>query len=242
MMIASLNTISSKSPDPEMCRLAGDLNVCITTLGAVWSKEMEEQGKSFKKGKKMDKKERADLRQMPVSNLQTIDKATAADILASSHVLQQDTTVQSGGTEESTLTPLQEALQELKDPLIPVRGHALIALTKLVSSKDAETLQSVASLLQLFKENLCHSDSYVYLAAINGLVALALYINALHIGEYPDHPLPGICCMVCRAASLLTAVRDPEPLVRASSLSCVAEVCTAGSVTLTSVIAEVCML
>ena len=67
----------------------------------------------------------------------------------------------------------QQAVQEVSDPLLPVKGHGLVSLTKLIESKDEETLSNTASLLPLFTEYLKHEDSYLYLAAINGLVSLA---------------------------------------------------------------------
>ena len=77
------------------------------------------------------------------------------------------------------LSSFRVALNELTDPLIPVRGHGLIVLTQLVKSKDVETLHNAGILMQVFRENLSHSDSYVYLPAINGLVALALSVPSV---------------------------------------------------------------
>ena len=68
---------------------------------------------------------------------------------------------------------LDQAFEELLDPEIPVRGHALISLRRLLENKDAETIAKGDLLLKIFHENLDHSDTYIYLAAIQGLVALA---------------------------------------------------------------------
>lgn len=251
-MIQPLHVISSIFPDDDICHLSGDLRVCIATLGAVWSEEGHQ----------------------------------------SAH---QDP------------SPFQSALQDLQDPLVPVRGHALIVLTKLITSQDAETLESSPTLLRVFRENLCHSDSYVYLPAINGLVALALSAvptaevavttlcqeyagltgrpdpqarsggdrhtgqlgrglasresgeaggggetrttldveTRMKLGEALVRVSQEMQDMLPRylsdiVAALLTAVRDPEPLVRASSLSNIAEICGAGRMVLTSVVTEVC--
>ena len=69
-------------------------------------------------------------------------------------------------------TPFQQCLDDLQDPLIPVQAHALVSLTKLIRTKNKESLAKSISLLKIFQENLHHSDSYIYLAAISGLVAL----------------------------------------------------------------------
>jgi general stress protein YciG len=76
-----------------------------------------------------------------------------------------------GGESEGTL--LGQCLNELCDPLIPVRGHALITLTRLTNEKDGATLDKKDLLLEIFKENIAHDDSYIYLAAINGLAGLS---------------------------------------------------------------------
>lgn len=66
-----------------------------------------------------------------------------------------------------------KAVEEVKDELIPVKGHGLIALKRLISSKDVMTLQNAEALLEIFRENLRHEDTYVYLAAVQGLAVLA---------------------------------------------------------------------
>ncbi len=77
---------------------------------------------------------------------------------------------------------VEGALQELLDPLVPVRGHALITLRKLLEANDKEAMQKQDLLLSVFHENLAHGDSYIYLAAIQGMSALA--------DKLPDKLLP----------------------------------------------------
>ncbi len=149
-MQKTLDTISSEFPDDDICGLAGDLTVCIATLGAVCPQDMHTYLKTNKKK----------VRDEVYGSLGDKDAISEQP---------KDLTEQA-----TELTSYQTALKQIKDPLIPVRGHALIALTQLVKSRDVETLRNAATLLQVFKECLLHSDSYVYLAAINGLVALAL--------------------------------------------------------------------
>ena len=78
-----------------------------------------------------------------------------------------------GKNAPTSTSPLQRAFEELLDPLVPVRGHALISLRRLVEERDEETLGRRDTLLQIFKENLDHDDTYIYLAAMQGLAALA---------------------------------------------------------------------
>ena len=82
-------------------------------------------------------------------------------------------------------TPFQCALKEVQDVFLPVRGHGVQMLSKLVRSKDPETLENVSKLVTIFQEQLRSSDSYVYLRAINGLAALACV--------KPDEVIPLLC-------------------------------------------------
>merc|ERR1719347_1530973 len=70
-------------------------------------------------------------------------------------------------------SPYEAALFDVSDPLVPVQGHGLITLTKLVEEKDKETLENLDTIRILFQSNLEDEDTYIYLNAINGLVACA---------------------------------------------------------------------
>lgn len=179
-----------------------------------------------------------------------------------------------------TQTPYTLALQEANDPFIPVKGHGLLSLTKLVESKDKQTLSNSEILLSLFIETLKHPDSYVYLAAINGLLSLAGVpaardsviaalcqgyahlrgpaVNAtgnhktgqlktktsdeisspdklpsevrmklgealVKVGRLCGDMLPHYLDQI--AASLFSNINDPDPLIRTSSLSNLADLC-----------------
>ena len=55
--------------------------------------------------------------------------------------------------ESGTRTRYEEALYCLTDPLLPVRGHGLIELTRLIKEKDAQTVKHVARVLDIFRVN-----------------------------------------------------------------------------------------
>lgn len=57
--------------------------------------------------------------------------------------------------------------------MLPVRGHAIIRLAALIKSGDKKALGNIDILVKTFRDNLVHEDSYIYLAAIEGLVAAA---------------------------------------------------------------------
>ncbi|KAK9304573.1 hypothetical protein QLX08_004017 [Tetragonisca angustula] len=151
----------------------------------------------------------------------------------------------------------EEALGDLADPLLPVRAHGLVVLTKLIENMDPCAIARKMILLQLFNENLKHEDSFIYLAAINGLCALAtsypqVVVETL-VKEYIDMPqrvsaeeittetrvkLGEVLVKMTRNLAemapayknilingFLCVARDTDSLVRASSLSCLGELC-----------------
>ncbi|XP_017758255.1 PREDICTED: transport and Golgi organization protein 6 homolog [Eufriesea mexicana] len=165
----------------------------------------------------------------------------------------------------------EEALKDLADPLLPVRAHGLIVLTKLIENKDPCVIARKMFFLQIFKENLKHEDSFIYLTAINGLCALTssypqMVIEML-VQEYIDMPqriaareitvetrikLGEILVKVTKNLGemafaykailingFLCATRDSDALVRASSLSCLGELCKILSFRLGDIVIEV---
>ena len=184
--------------------------MCIATLGAVWSVEMEtatERGREGGRGmadkvlsKLRQDDDRVGSNKSEKEMRSKVNKGDASDrdssfvplekegrpkrklveeisdgVSGSPPLTQSKASAVSGGTqaEPGNRTPFQQCLEELLDPQIPVRGHALATLARLIEARDDEALANSAQLLGVFEENLHHSDSYVYLAAINGLVAMA---------------------------------------------------------------------
>lgn len=76
------------------------------------------------------------------------------------------------GDDAKAAALLEEILKDLEDPLLPIRTHALVALRKMVQAKDRCISENVPAILAVFAAHLEHPDSYQYLAAINGCVAL----------------------------------------------------------------------
>lgn len=65
------------------------------------------------------------------------------------------------------------AMEELKDPLIPTRGHALLQIARVIEARNPKALANSDKLLNMLMDNLCHEDTYIYLAAVQGLVSLS---------------------------------------------------------------------
>ena len=143
----------------------------------------------------------------------------------------------------------KEAMEEIYSPLIPVRGHALLSLSKLLDSRDKEALENKNKLLKLFEHYIKDEDSYIYLMAIEGLAALCdIYpskIVFLLCQEVNGHRTAAdrakMAEVITRCVrrlhqflpqfrdnfinSLLTGVGDDDELVRAACLSALGEVC-----------------
>ena len=64
------------------------------------------------------------------------------------------------------------AMDDLMSPMVPVRGHGILALARLVEERDEEALEHGTQLLALFQHHLREEDSYLYLMAVKGLAAL----------------------------------------------------------------------
>merc|ERR1719151_461918 len=74
---------------------------------------------------------------------------------------------------QETRSAYESALFDVSDPLVPVQGHGLITLARLLEDKDAETMENLEKVRLLFQANLEDSDTYLYLASIRGLVIVA---------------------------------------------------------------------
>eukprot|EP00057_Strongylocentrotus_purpuratus_P005157 XP_003730334.2 PREDICTED: transport and Golgi organization protein 6 homolog [Strongylocentrotus purpuratus] len=140
-------------------------------------------------------------------------------------VLQQGRSDEDNGRQQvkPASEAFEEAMKDLTDPLLPVRGHALIMLARLLKEKDPRALAESETLLKIFEEHLSDDDTYIYLPCINGLVALA--------GIHPDRVMPHLCSMsisgyatdqskqwsaTSRTVSLEKTLKMGEALVRAT--------------------------
>ncbi|KAK2560130.1 Transport and Golgi organization protein 6-like protein [Acropora cervicornis] len=232
-LLPSLATIAEDHSSTEIKDIANDLRIAIATHGAVWRNE--------------------------------------------------DTSLKRAANPPQTASEFDVAFTELCDPFLPVRGHAIMKLASLLRQRDPKAMESTDTLLKIFLEQLSHDDSYIYLAAIKGLVSLAdiradvviprlarefaicrmeasvgnakkngdkekgCYVPSdkvpfrsmpparspelrMKLGEALVNATRNCGDMVPRFSqhllpALLTGVKDPEPLIRASSLSNLGEVC-----------------
>ena len=89
-------------------------------------------------------------------------------------------------TEQSSLqsssSEFQTAMTEVADILVPVRGHALLTLRRLVDSGDTTASNSIDKVLAVCEKTIDDPDSYVYLNSIQLLTSL--------VARFPQQTLP----------------------------------------------------
>ena len=78
---------------------------------------------------------------------------------------------------------LEESIREAKSHLIPLKAHGLRQLAKLLYQKDTLAVKRITDVLSVFTNGLSHPDSFVYLAAVEGLV------GAVHSQPHTTIPL-----------------------------------------------------
>ncbi|GAB6026738.1 transmembrane and coiled-coil domains-containing protein 7 [Chamberlinius hualienensis] len=146
-------------------------------------------------------------------------------------------------------TVFQQLFKELQDSDIPIKGHALLNCTKLIQSKNEELLKDKEVLFEILMACLEHEDSYVYLLATQSVAALAVeYPNftlpAL-LEKYSDQSNPLLQMKVGEVIlkiivqlndvvviyrdrlinSFLNSSKSHDPVIRASGLSNLGELC-----------------
>ena len=138
-MVPGLRTLANMHPMDELAMSCNDLHVCIATLGAVWNH-------SNHGDKKVESRD------------------TSPDPL-----VRNDSC---SSTKDSDDSKFKSALAMMSGSTVPTRAQGLHDLTELVRASDPYTAQHFSLLLEVFKQQLKDRDSFVYLAAINGLVAM----------------------------------------------------------------------
>ncbi|VDL89366.1 unnamed protein product [Schistocephalus solidus] len=146
---------------------------------------------------------------------------------------------------------LAAAFELLRDPLLPVRGHGLIEISRLLESRDPAVRGFEDKIYEVLVKQLDEDDSYLYLNAVRGLSALGnaftdrllpLLLRHFHspkpaapriefrlkMGEAIVRVLRDLGQMAAKyrdlvMSGLLKASSDADEYIRAASLSNMAE-------------------
>ena len=174
-----LESLSCHYPDKELSGLAEDLRICIATLGSVWSEKMSK--KATEMATKQEKKQERPSKNRKEETKEA-EEGKRERLCPTTHATASRPLIEEIGTTDTHYT---QAIRDTNDPLIPVKGHGLQTLGQLVRGKDSETLSHVDQVTETFMTHMRHSDTYVYLPALQGLVELAAI--------QPDSIIPYMC-------------------------------------------------
>ncbi|CAG5116369.1 unnamed protein product [Candidula unifasciata] len=210
------------SAEPAVKEMADDLKVAVATRGLVWAeisklrKTRTEQNKKPETSKPVQMKQNKPLIQVlsETSIEEGQPKASDADVTEDIEMTCESES-SLDASKPAGISKLEKALEDLCDPLLPVKGHGLISLARMVEDRDGEVKDKQEMLLKIFLENIAHADSYIYLAAVNGLAALS--------DLYPDQVIPcltsefrSMCAKTHSSKSGETALKVGESLVKAT--------------------------
>lgn len=134
-----------------------------------------------------------------VNSLQKVVGTESLTVSEEMCELAANTTSSIASDNTDRLSPYLMAIRDANDPLIPVKGHGVITLTKLIDKRDQETLMHAHNLISLFIKFLHNSDSYIYLSAINGLVSLSCVPSVRE----------SVICSLCQAYAQLSTSSVP---------------------------------
>ncbi|GLV38843.1 Transport and Golgi organization 6 [Carabus blaptoides fortunei] len=104
------------------------------------------------------------------------------------------------------------AMADVCDPLLPVKGHGLVTLARLIKKKDPCALEKKQYILNICQQQMKCDDSYVYLSAISVLAALGDSFPDLVLNTLADEYVNG--CKDMFANDYETRIKLGEVLLR----------------------------
>ncbi|XP_033898912.3 transport and Golgi organization protein 6 homolog isoform X3 [Acipenser ruthenus] len=237
-LLPLLDQISQRHPEQLIQELASDLHISIATHGAFTTETVAKAARNTAgkeeliperpsentASKTTEKTKRRNSDKTPKKNpnvpgtavTSQMDTAHCKNTGPVSHPVAQSSS--RGGPHADPAEAgrlLSECLLEAVDPEVPTRAAALRTLTRMVQNRNAEALHNQDKLLTLFLENLEHSDSFVYLSAIQGLAVLSdvfpEQILLRLLKEFEESPKE-----MKKPHSLETRLKTGEALMRAT--------------------------
>ena len=177
LLLPLLQRVADTHPDASTRQTAADIRVLIATHGRV------------DLGSRSGFAETEPPKPTPIDNsvnsndasVNEVDNTrskpqTLIEVISSSTDAAVTETVHSQTDQSSSQSPpsaFETAVKEVGSVLVPMRGHALLTLRRLVNSDDTEALNSVDKVLAVCDQSLDDADSYVYLNCIQLLSSLA---------------------------------------------------------------------
>lgn len=224
--------------------------------------------------KKLENKIKSEIKNENISDNESnsnLNNKNKSDVNRVEDIEESQKDIQNSKTEavskEDITQPFYAALEDLSSPLLPVRGGALLALSKLIDNRNRTALNNNKKLLSIFQHHIKDEDSYIYLMAVEGLSSLCdafpeKIIEQLTLefssGDRKVEDRVKIAESLTRTAqrlgpilpahknffinAFLTGVRDQDSLVRAASLSGIGEMCKFLNFSLGSLVQEILVM
>jgi len=250
--------------DERISKISGQLHSLVCTQGIMIEevKNLKEKTVQIKAETEKMRAKANEIKQMKADEENKVMDEKKAQLKEKAEEFKKQKEKRKNKSKE-TKSKYEEALFDISDPLLPVQGHGLIELSKLIDEKDSETLENIDKVRFIFQSNLEDEDSYIYLSSIAGLVSCGRHRpeqvldcltkefslvqdrNINKVEEEGEDQVMAIRTKVGEALVKITrelgevtpkyknillncffsAANDPDPLVRASSLSNMGEVC-----------------
>ncbi|KAK2702613.1 transport and Golgi organization protein 6 homolog [Artemia franciscana] len=146
-VVPDLDNLMNRHPDQEVRECAEDLKIVIASRG-IYTNEM---AKRMRKEKTKLEKEKKIVEEL--SNKEAVFENLKNVVIDPAIKLKEEVMnlYPNKKDDESIKEGFKEALEYLNDPMIPVKGHGLILLSKLVQNKDTPTIENKEKLLNIFK-------------------------------------------------------------------------------------------
>jgi len=260
--VDDLKVLSNHS-DERISKISGQLHGLVCTQGVMLEevKVLKEKTSQIKAETERMREKANEMKQMKAEQENKAMDAKKAQLKEKADEFKKQKEKRKNKAKE-TKSKYEEALYDISDPLLPVQGHGLIELSKLVDEKDSETLENIDKVRLIFQSNLEDEDSYIYLSSIAGLVSCGRHRpeqvldcltkefglvqeRKIKQEEEGEDQAMAIRTKVGEALVKITrelgevtpkyknillncffsAANDADPLVRASSLSNMGEVC-----------------
>ncbi|XP_067007240.2 transport and Golgi organization protein 6 homolog [Anabrus simplex] len=253
-ILEPLKMIRDNVAHEELQMLASQVYNTIVTRGLIRESTVgEEEKKKPVKSKKREKKK----------------KGGATPVVSEDYPMEDEELNKTVKEYFKDLNPYKQAVLDVCDPLVPVHGHGLVELARLIMSGDEEAKANKNLIFKIFQDDLKCEDSYIYLLAINGLAAMANIFPAtvirLLVDEYRDvkdkeHEdstqlrlkIGEVLVRISKSLdsnissysaillnTFLNGAKDPDSLIRASSMSNLGQVCQAAGFRVGSMINEI---
>jgi len=215
-LLPLLQRVVDTHPDASIKQTATDIQVLIATHGHV---SLSSCGSVTVSSAQTEPSKHASANGC-VAEADDDDKLTPKPLIEIISSSEYPVTEQSSS--ESTPSVFQTAMKEVTHVLVPVRGHALLTLRRLVDSGDTEALNSVDKLLLVCDKTVDDPDSYVYLNTVQLLASLAARLPQQTLPWLADKYLAVSQCQAAAADGCQQSVAERrmklgEVLVKTSS-------------------------